>query len=281
MKIIDLYNQGKTIISFEIFPPKKDSDIITIYNTINDLKKLKPDFISVTFGAGGRLTGSPVTVEIARRINEMGMTSLAHITCSGLDSGIDNIIADLKLKGIKNILALRGDEVHEGGFRYAKNLIAALSEHGFCIGGAAYPEGHISCDNLNEDILHLKQKEDAGAEFFITQLFFDNVLFYGFLEKARKAGVKAPISAGIMPILSKVQISRMIFMCGASLPAPVIKMINKYGDEGESLLKAGLEYSLKQLQDLCDNGAQGIHIYTMNKPFIAEYCMKNLCVKRV
>ncbi|MCL2061767.1 MAG: methylenetetrahydrofolate reductase [Firmicutes bacterium] len=281
MKIIDLYKPNKTVISFEIFPPKKDGDIDTVYRTMSELKVLAPDFISVTFGAGGKTRGSSVTTEIVRQIQDKhGVPSLAHLTCCGSEN-ISEIVLELKLKGIENILALRGDEVASGGFQYAKDLIAAISGRGFCIGAAAYPEGHIACDDLEKDIVHLKQKQDAGAEFFITQLFFDNALFYNFLEKARAAGIKAPISAGLMPILSKAQIARMIFMCGASLPSPIIKLINRYGDEGESLVKAGIEYSLNQMQNLCDNGVEGIHIYTMNKPFIAEYCVKNLRVKRV
>lgn len=282
MKIADLYRTDKTIVSFEIFPPKKDSDIETIYAAIEGLTALKPDFISVTFGAGGAMHGNAVTSEIVRQIRDKhGIEALSHLTCAGADKSIDGTVLELKLKGIENILALRGDAVPNGSYRFAKDLITDLQGRGFCIGAAAYPEGHIDCDSLDIDILHLKQKQDAGAAFFISQLFFDNTLFYRFWEKARKAGITVPVSAGIMPILSKSQIARMIFMCGASLPAPIIKLINKYGDEGESLIKAGVEYSLNQMQDLADNKADGIHIYTMNKPFIAEYCIQNLKIKRV
>jgi len=199
------------------------------------------------------------------------------LTCSGIGKhNVSDIMDSLEKKAIQNVLALRGDEITAGGFEYAKELIAALSERGFCIGAAAYPEGHISCDSLSDDIAHMKQKEESGADFFVTQLFFENDIFYKFLDKARKAGIGAPISAGIMPILSRSQIERMIFMCGASLPSKIIKIINKYGESGESLMKAGVEYSLTQMQDLCDNGVQGIHIYTMNKPYIAEFCMSGL-----
>jgi len=275
MKICDFYKSNKAVISFEIFPPKKDGDIDTVYRTVNDLYALSPDVISVTFGAGGSESG--LTAQIAGHIKESGIEPLAHLTCVGTEkSGIERIVEDFKRRGIQNILALRGDGAAGSGFTYAKDLIAALKNRGFCIGAAAYPEGHISCDNLDDDIRYLKQKEGAGAEFFITQLFFENGIFYRFLEKARAAGITAPVSAGIMPILSKAQLERMIFMCGASLPAPIIKLVNKYGEEGESLLKAGVEYSYRQMQDLCDNGAQGIHIYTMNKPFIAEYCVRRL-----
>ena len=284
MRISDLYKPKKTVISFEIFPPKKDADIDTVYNTLNGLSVLGPDFISVTFGASGERKGTNTTVEIVQYIkNNHKIEALAHLTCAGINNDdVNKIAADLKQRNIENILALRGDEMSlTGNFRYAKDLIAALKNYGFCIGAAAYPEGHISCDNLDEDIQHLKQKEDAGADFFITQLFFENSIFYKFMEKARTAGITVPVSAGIMPLLGKAQIERMIFMCGASLPAPIIKLINKYGNEGESLMKAGIEYSYLQMQDLCDNKVEGIHIYTMNKPFIAEYCINKLKVNRV
>ena len=283
MKIGNLYKHNKTVVSFEVFPPKKDGDIGTIYNTLDGLSTLTPDFISVTFGAGGKAKGTNITVEVVQHIKEKNkIEALAHLTCSAADeSDIKSITEDFKQKGIENILALGGDEKASGSFRYAKDLIAALKAHGFNIGAAAYPEGHISCENLKDDIRHLKEKQDCGADFFVTQLFFENDVFYRFLEKARAAGITKPISAGIMPILSKAQIQRMIFMCGASLPAPIIKLINKYGDEGESLANAGVEYSCRQMQDLCDNNVEGVHIYTMNKPFIAEYCLKNLNIKRV
>lgn len=278
MRIRDLYRQKKTVISFEVFPPKKEDGIETVYEAIGSLGALKPDFISVTYGAGGSDSGKSLTAEIARRIKDKhGTEALAHLTCSGMSpGGIDDAAADLKSKGIGNVLALRGDSAPGGGFKYAKDLIAALKKHGFCIGAAAYPEAHISCESLDLDIERLKEKQDGGADFFITQLFFDNDIFYSFMDKARAAGVTAPVSAGIMPILSKSQIQRMIFMCGASLPSPIIKMINRYGDEGESLRRAGVEYSHAQMSGLCRGGAEGIHIYTMNKPFIAEYCTARL-----
>ncbi|MCL2369978.1 MAG: methylenetetrahydrofolate reductase [Firmicutes bacterium] len=283
MKISQLYKQNRTVISFEVFPPKKDDDIRTLYDALSGLSVFEPDFISVTFGAGGGRKGTSATAEIVRHIKDKhGIEALAHITCSGMKhSDVAPIVKDFRQKGISNLLALRGDEIADGGFVYAKDFIAELKNHDFCIGAAAYPEGHITCSDLNKDISHLKQKQDAGADFFITQLFFDNDCFYRFLDKARAVGVSKPISAGIMPMLSKAQIQRMIFMCGASLPAPIIKIIGKYGDEGESLVKAGMEYAYNQMQDLCDNGVDGIHMYIMNKPSIAEYCLSRLKVKRV
>jgi methylenetetrahydrofolate reductase (NADPH) len=283
MKIAKLYKPNKTVISFEIFPPKKEDGLESVYDTLRDLTCLKPDYISVTYGAGGSGGGGGVTADIAKRIKAYhDAEALAHLTCAHInENNIAGVADAFKERGIENILALRGDQLSLGGFKYAKELIAALKKYGFCIGAAAYPEGHINCERQEDDINYMKEKEEAGADFFITQLFFDNEVYYRFLEKTRKAGITAPISAGIMPILSKAQISRMIFMCGASLPAPIIKLLNKYGEEGESLVKAGVAYSFKQMQNLCENDVDGAHIYTMNKPFIAKYCMENLSVKRI
>ena len=283
MRICDLYKPDKTVVSFEIFPPKKESGAETVYGTVRELSVLRPDFISVTYGAGGSAREEGFTAEISEYIKDECRTeALAHLTCAGMRAGdIDSVAADLKRRGIQNVLALKGDSAVLGDFCYAADLIKTLKTHGFCLGAAAYPEGHITCNALADDIDHLKQKQDSGADFFVTQLFFVNDVFYSFLDKARSSGISLPISAGVMPILSRSQIQRMIFMCGASLPSPIIKLINKYGEEGESLVKAGVEYSCRQMQDLCDNGVQGIHIYTMNKPFIAEYCMAHLRVQRV
>jgi methylenetetrahydrofolate reductase (NADPH) len=283
MKISELYSPGKTVVSFEIFPPKKESGAETVYETLHSLGALQPDFISVTYGAGGSSREGNITAQISQYIkSECKTESLAHLTCAEMTAAdIDFIAADLKGRGIGNVLALKGDAAAAGGFRYAKDLLAALKKYGFCLGAAAYPEGHISCESLADDMDYLKQKQDSGADFLVTQLFFSNDIFYRFFEKARAKGITLPVSAGVMPILSKPQLQRMIFMCGASLPSPIIKLVNKYGAEGESLVRAGVEYSCRQMQDLCDGGAEGIHIYTMNKPFIADYCLRNLRVNRV
>ena len=182
----------------------------------------------------------------------------------------------LKADGIENILALRGDIV-EGGvasdFKYATDLIPVLKDAGFCVGGACYPEGHVACQSLEDDLKHLYEKEQAGADFFLSQLFFDNDAFFKFLDKARKIGVTKPIEAGVMPILSKSQITRMIFMCGASLPANIIRILNKYENRPEDLEKAGIDTALNQIQGLINGGVDGVHIYTMNKPHIAKTIM--------
>jgi methylenetetrahydrofolate reductase (NADPH) len=188
-------------------------------------------------------------------------------------------MADLKGRGIQNVLALRGD-IPKGEtpkeFHLAKDLIPILKENGFTVGAAAYPEGHIECEHLWENIEHLKQKQDAGADFFVTQLFFDNRVLYRFLHDAKTAGITAPITCGIMPFLGKSQIQRMVFMCGASLPSPIIKLLAKYEDNPEGLRRAGIDYANKQLKELLNYGVDGLHIYTMNHPDIAQANMAAL-----
>jgi len=277
MYIAELFKRGKCVISCEIFPPKKSDGITGVLQTVKTLAGLNPGFISVTYGAGGSGALGDITADLAGEVSKAGAIPLAHITAQAADdSDISVTTGKFKARDIKNILVLRGDEVKNGKYQYAKDLLNDLKDKGFCLGAAAYPEGHISVEDPYRCINHLRQKQDAGAEFFITQLFFSNDIFYRFRDRAGSAGITVPISAGIMPILSKAQIARMIFMCGASLPAPIIKLINRYGEEGDSLAKAGVDYALCQMQDLKSNGAAGIHIYTMNKPRIAEHCMAKL-----
>ncbi|HHW45469.1 MAG TPA: methylenetetrahydrofolate reductase [NAD(P)H] [Clostridiales bacterium] len=280
MFISEFYRSKKPVVSLEIFPPKKDNPVESIYNTIEELSALKPDFISVTYSAGGVGT-SEKTAEIASAVkNKYGIEALAHMTCIRLDRAqVASFVENLKQNNIQNILGLRGDIPEgldprdlPGDFRFARDLIAEISGNypEICIGAAAYPEGHIECESLEKDIEHLKLKVEAGAKFLITQLFFDNELFYRFYEMALKKGVNIPISAGIMPILSKSQIQKMIFMCGASLPAAIVKILNRYEHDPEGLIDAGIEYSCRQINDLIDNGVDGVHIYTMNRPEIAK-----------
>lgn len=275
MKIADIYTNKECPISFEIFPPKGDLTREVAHQVASDLAKLEPDFMSVTYSAGGS-GNSQATAEIAQMIqDEFGVPSMAHLTCINMtESDLERSVADIKSKGIENVLALRGD-IPEGArplsdFRYAKDIIERLIESDLCVGAAAYPEGHIDCDNAQTNIEHLKQKQDAGAAFFVTQIVFDNRYFYQFWEDAQKAGITVPISCGIMPFLSKAQIQRMVFMCGASLPSPVIKLLAKYEDSPEDLKKAGIEYASAQLCDLAEHGVDGLHIYTMNNPAIAQ-----------
>ena len=212
--------------------------------------------------------------------NEFGIEAMAHLTCINSDrKTVDATLQSIKDNGIENVLALRGDIV-EGraptDFKYASDLIEILSGTSFCIGAACYPEGHITCESLQKDIEYLKAKQDKGAQFFVSQLFFDNKAFYEFKERAVKNGVTVPVTAGIMPMMSKAQISRMIFMCGASLPSEIIRILNRYENDPESLKKAGIEYAAGQVRDLLKNGAEGIHLYTMNKPEIASGILEGI-----
>jgi len=277
MEISKLFNSKKMVLSVEIFPPKSAEGLDTVYDTVKSLAVLKPDFISVTYGAGGSAKNN-ITADITSYIQDKhGIPSLSHLTCSGLTKNdLNNIIADFKSKNIKNILALRGDEKGGGGYKYASELICALKGSNFDIAGACYPEGHIESESLDKDLDYLKLKQDCGAKYFISQLFFENEVFDKFLSLARAKGVTVPISAGIMPLLSKSQIDKMIYLCGASLPSPIIKLINKYGQIGDDLIKAGIDYALNQMLNLKNNNVDGIHIYTMNKPFIAHHLMQGI-----
>ncbi|MBO4339479.1 MAG: methylenetetrahydrofolate reductase [NAD(P)H] [Clostridia bacterium] len=279
MKISEIF-KAKTPVSFEIFPPKGDLSVETLRDTLSSLKMLNPDFISVTYSAGG--TGnSEKTVELASVVkNEFGIESMAHLTCINSDrNGVREVVSRIKGQGIENILALRGDII-EGNkptdFNYAADLIEQLRNEPVCVGAACYPEGHVTCESVEKDIEYLKAKQDKGASFFVSQLFFENRVFYDFLEKTKKAGVTVPITAGIMPMLSKSQVSRMIFMCGASLPSEIIRILNKYENDEISLKKAGIEYASNQAADLIKNGVDGIHLYTMNKPEIASGIMERI-----
>lgn len=279
MSVSEKYN-NKCPISFEIFPPKGELDPATIGNVLDGMSRLSPDFISVTYSAGGG-GNSKKTIELAGAIQKnYYIESIAHMTCinSSRDE-VDSVIDSIVGAGIKNVLALRGDIV-EGkaptDFKYAKELIPLLKDRGICVGAACYPEGHVSCEDVDADVDFLKEKQDAGADFFLSQLFFDNSAFYRFMERAARHGITKPVSAGIMPILSKSQIMRMIFMCGASLPRDIILILNKYENDPESLRKAGIEYASKQIIDLIKNGAQGIHIYSMNRPENAAEILENI-----
>lgn len=283
MHIKDLYSRKKPVISFEIFPPKKDYNVDTIYSTVEELRSLSPDFISVTYGAGG--VGSDKTVEIASLIkNKYNIEVLAHLTCIGSDEeSLASKINELKSNNIENILAMRGDILDSSKigsdrkYNYATDLIRDIKKvGGFSVGAAAYPEGHIECEDLRISAIHLKQKIDAGADFLITQLFFQNTLFYNFLNLKEKLSIKVPVSAGVMPILNKSQVQKMIFMCGASLPSKIIKILYKYENNPESLRKAGIEYATEQVIDLIANGVDGVHIYTMNQPEIAKEILKHI-----
>lgn len=280
MKITNLFdNKEKTVFSFEVFPPKKDSPIESVYSKMEELSALKPDFISVTYGAGGTV-GHSRTCEIASKIKyDFGIESVAHLTCvNSSKSTIETNLKDLKANGIENILALRGDYIEgaepQTDFKYASDLcsyIRANDEYKdfFDLGGGCYPEVHGEADDEVDDILNLKKKVDSGAEHLISQLFFDNNAFYRFAERAKIARINVPIEAGIMPITNKNQITRMVSMSGASLPAKFSKILQKYENKPEALRDAGIAYAIEQIIDLITNGVDGIHLYTMNNPYVA------------
>lgn len=276
MKLKSLFEEKKTVFSFEIFPPKKTSSIQTIYDTLDALAGLSPDFISVTYGAGGN-PADRSTVRIASTIKrKYNIEPLAHLTCvNSTHEHIGLILDDLRQNGIENILALRGDInpniPPQTDYRYACDLIRELNTCGeFDLAAACYPEGHPECPNMEDDILHLKQKVDAGATHLISQLFFDNNDFYNFLYRVREAGIMVPIEAGIMPVTNRKQIERMVSLCGASLPKKFVKIMHRYGDDPAAMQDAGIAYAVEQIVDLISNGVQGIHLYTMNNPLIAH-----------
>lgn len=276
MKIANLFENGRTVFSFEIFPPKKDGSIDTVYKTLEALSDLRPDFISVTYGAGGSAAGGS-TAELARYIKTHCHTeSVAHLTCINSDrQDIDRAIGLFEEYGIENVLALRGDINPDippkQDFKHASDLIAYMKPRcALDFAGACYPECHAESANIVEDIQNLKRKVDAGASHLISQLFFDNASFYAFLERARIAGINVPIEAGIMPCVNAKQINRMVTMCGASLPPKFVKLIQRYGDNEEAMRDAGIAYAADQIIDLVANGVDGIHLYTMNNPYIAR-----------
>ena len=274
MRICELFNSKKPVVSCEIFPPKQDYPVETIFDTLWALSELKPDYISVTYGAGG--SSCARTVQIAAKVkNDFGVETLAHLTCVGADrEATDQVLLQLKQNNINNVLALRGDlppEVPCGSgaeyYEYAKDLIEHIkSNHEFCIAAAAYPEGHPRCHGLALDRERLQQKVDAGADFLITQLFFDNQLFYSMMEQLDKLGIHCPVTAGIMPVLNAAQVKRMTELCGASIPSGLTEILRKFGDCPADMEKAGIEYACDQIVDLVGHGVAGIHLYSMNKP---------------
>lgn len=265
----------KTVFSFEVFPPKRDIPVETVYPTLDELSQLHPDFISVTCGAGG--TGGNRTVEVATYIKQLGCETAAHMPCIYLteETALQNL-KELKEAGIDNILALRGDEVpgreRAHVFEHASDLVAFIKEKepDFNVIGACYPEGHTEAKTLAADVRNLKTKVDAGVNELISQLFFDNTMFYRFLERCEIAGINVPIEAGIMPVTNKAQIERMVSMCGATLPVKFQRAIAKYGDKPEAMRDIGIAYAIDQIADLLANGVDGIHVYTMNNPYIAK-----------
>lgn len=274
MKISDILARKQTF-SFETFPPKGDMSVEQAADIASQLEAYSPDWISVTFSAGGS-GNSGNTVAISRRIEEQGTTALAHLTCMGASTAeVDAHLADMRAAGVQNVLALRGDPrpgVEPRDFLHASDLVAHIKETApdLCVGGACYAEGHVSCESLEADLDHLKAKQDAGVDFLVTQLFFDNGDFYRFRERCARARIKVPVVCGIMPFTSVKQIQRMAFTCGASIPARVIRRLAAAGDDAAAQRGAGVAYACEQVRDLAANGVDGIHIYTMNKPEVGH-----------
>lgn len=279
--IKDLFDKKHTI-SFEVFPPKKDDEFEKAFDILDSMGKLNPNFISVTYGAGG--SRSKKTVEIASYIqNTLGIDALAHMTCVGCKKNeLLEVCNELKNNNVTHVLALRGDrpkdmtdEQYESrDFAHASDMTAFLKANtDFTIAGACYPEKHYESFSMESDLNNLKAKQEAGAEFLITQLFFDNDLFYSFREKADKKGITIPICAGVMPITTAKQISTTISLSGSSVPKALADIIAKYGESPEDMRKAGIDYAIRQILDLQQNEADGVHIYTMNKPKMAAEIM--------
>lgn len=274
MKAVEFFKK-KTVLSYEVFPPKRTSAVNTIYDTLSELKELSPDFISVTYGAGGGENNNQ-TFEIASAIKSYGIESVLHLPCIGLTKeDVSAKLKELKRAGIENILALRGDVPSEGciqgDFRYASDLIAFIKSQGdFNILAACYPEGHIEAESKLEDIRNLKRKVDAGANHLVTQLFFDNEFFYSFIERCQLADINVPIEAGIMPVINKKQIERMASLCGVTVPKKFVTMMERYENNPIAMRDAGIAYAIDQIVDLTAQGVDGIHLYTMNNPYIAR-----------
>ena len=278
MYIKDIFKKKNPVLSFEVFPPKKESSIDTVTAAIAEMAKLPIDYMSVTYGAGG--STSKKTADIASYMQDkLDVTALAHLTCiSSTKDTINEALNVLKSRGIKNILALRGDIPNDPDFvppndyKYASELIQEIKAFGgFSIGGACYPECHPDCSSLEQDIENLKIKADAGVDFLVTQMFFDNDAFYDFRNKAVQKGVDLPIDAGIMPLTNINQIKRMCVLSGgASMPEKFTRMIAKYENNPEALKQAGIAYAVDQIIDLISNDTSGIHLYTMNKPDVAK-----------
>ena len=281
MKISEIMKSKEMTLSFEVFPPKTWDAYESVKNTTEEIAKLNPDFMSVTYGAGGGTskTSASITGNIMKKY---GTTVLAHVTCvSSTREAVCSQLKELKEIGVENILALRGDIPREGltaqDFRYASELIAQIKQMGdFCIGGACYPEGHVESPHQKEDILHLKEKVDMGCDFLTTQMFFDNNILYNFLYKIREAGITVPVVAGIMPVTNGKQIKRSCELSGTYLPQRFKTIVDRFGDNPSAMKQAGVAYATEQIIDLLANGVNNIHVYTMNKPDVAAKIQENL-----
>lgn len=286
MKLTNLFNNDKLSLSFEVFPPKTDTAFESVKHATEEIAKLRPSFMSVTYGAGGGT--SKYTLDIAKNIKaNYGVPTLAHLTCvSSTRETVRERIEDMKAAGIENVMALRGDipaglenaDRSHWDYKHAVELVRELKESGadFCIGGACYPEIHPESACQKEDILYLKEKVDAGCEFLTTQMFFDNNLLYNFLYKIREAGITVPIIPGIMPITNGNQVDRAIKLSGSFMPQRFKSLVDKFGTTPAAMKQAGIAYATDQIIDLFANGITNVHVYSMNKPDVAEAIQRNL-----
>ena len=283
MKLRDIIGNDKVTVSFEVFPPKTQTNYESVFDAAMGVAALKPDFMSVTYGAGGSTREN--TVKFADAIqSKYDVTTIAHLTCVGATKAdIRKTVEEMKVAGIENILALRGDRPAEfegdpfTDFHYASELIAELKTMGdFCIGGACYREGHTEAANKKEDILNLKKKVDAGCEFLTTQMFFDNNILYNFLYRIREQGITVPVIAGIMPITRATQVKTAVELSGTNVPERFRNLVDHFGTNPAAMEQAGIAYATDQIIDLIANGINNIHVYSMNKPHIAEGIKKNI-----
>ncbi len=281
MKITEILAQEKPVLSFEVFPPKKEDAYETVERAAAGIARLSPSFMSVTYGAGGGT--SRYTVELAHNLwKHYHVTALAHLSCVGsTPAEIHAMAQKLKENELFNVLALRGDipadEHVETDYQYASELISDLKEMGdFCIGAACYPEGHPESATRKEDILHLKEKVDAGCSFLTTQMFFDNNIFYNFLYRIREIGITVPVIAGIMPVTNAKQIKRILSMSGTYLPTRFKTILDRFGSSPAAMKQAGIAYTTEQVIDLVANDVHAIHIYSMNKPDVAEQIKRSV-----
>lgn len=274
MKIIEKLSSASPVFSFEFFPPKDSEGFTALFETIGQLKPSAPGFVSVTYGAGGSTRAQ--TVDLVGKIkNDIGIESMAHLTCVGHDQQeIRSVLESLQTQNIDNVLALRGDPPQgedkfiksEGGFEFGNELVAFIKNNfSFCIGAACYPEGHIECKDLNQDIENLARKVDSGVDFLVTQLFFDNRYYFDFLDRAQKKNINVPVIPGIMPILNLKQIQRFTKMCGASFSPSLLNKFEGVQEDNEKVRQVGIEHAIGQCRELMENKAPGIHFYTLNR----------------
>lgn len=278
MKITELLKDDKPCISCELFPPKAGSELQNALKIVDKIAEIKPHFMSVTYGAGGTSAGQ--TVAIAKAVEEHNIPALAHLTCiDATGDGIESMLGKFRDNGIQNVLVLRGDAVTDKPreFMHASDLMRKISASGdFCIGGACYPEGHPEAGSLDKDIENTKKKIDAGCEFLVAQMCFDNNIMYNYMYRLLRNGIDVPVVAGIMPVTNAKQINRICELSGTKLPPHYRAIVERFADDPQALMQAGIAYALGQIIDLIANGFKNIHVYTMNKPEVIGGIMKNL-----